>query len=133
MRWSVACLALAGCSNPAKQRYEASVDCAANEFPRHDLIDQQTDPAKGFFAEDRKIWAILTADAARDGRPLDIPAERVQQEITERGRIMRRDYRVEFADVAQAATSVYEKAHQCLRHSSGGAAAEALLTIKPES
>lgn len=134
LQWAVACLTLAGCNNPAQQHYDASVDCAANEFPRHEVIDQQSDPARSFFVEDRKIWAILTADAARYGRALDIPAQRVRQEIIKRGRVMRHDFEVgKLRDISHAATVMFEKTHQCLRQSSGGAAAEGLLTIKTES
>ena len=130
LRWCVVCLALSACGNPAKDRYDTSLDCAVNDYARHIYVDQTTNPQEMLDA-DRKIWEILTAGAERDGRAFDIPAERVHQEIVKRGGALQRDLEAgKFGKLTDAATGVFEKAHRCLRHSSGGAAAEALLDAK---
>lgn len=126
LRWCIACLALAGCSNPAKERYEASVDCAANEYPRHNYVDQSTNPGE-MLKEDRQIWTMLNLRAQRDGLALHIPAERVHQEIVARGKILQQQTKAgKFGETVEAATVLYKKAHQCLRQV-GGPAAEKLL------
>jgi hypothetical protein len=77
------CLALSACTDAEKQKYNANVDCVANEHVRHDYIDQSYNPDE-MFEQDSKIWRSLHASLWANARALDIPGEEINRHIVKR-------------------------------------------------
>lgn len=82
-----ACLALSACVG-AEEKYNANVDCVANEHVRHDYIDQSYNPDE-MFEQDSKIWRGLYASLWINAAALRIPREPVNRQIVKRIGAMR--------------------------------------------
>ena len=114
-----ACLTLAACASAAREKYDASVECAANEYARHAFIDQSYDPDQ-MFEEDGKAWRGLHASVWANARVLNIAPERVQRNIAERVSAFRAKRMAPDSDVGVLVQDVFKKSSDCVKRFGDG-------------
>jgi len=109
----ISCLLLTtACTDSARQAYDASADCAANELAWHTYVDQAKGPSHMAFADDRLRFALLWGQVERAGKRLGLSASKMRDDIQRRGATAaEQDGRTE---LSEAALNRRQRAMKCL-------------------
>ena len=113
------CVALAACTSAARKKYEASVECAANEHARHAFIDQSYDPDQ-MFEEDGRAWRGLYASVWTNARVLNIAPDRVHRDIAKRVSAFRARKMAPDTYVGELVQDTFTKSSACVKRFGDG-------------